>query len=108
MQSLNQNENELKHLHGLISALKPHDLKALEYDVDSSVDYTLHKYTNEELDQIDIDSLKDEIHSIENDLKKQTPNLNAIQSYIDLVSVFACPYSLSPIELPRIATRTYP
>jgi structural maintenance of chromosome 4 len=85
LQNLNQNEGELKHLQNLLRGLKLHDLNALEYEVDSNIDYTLQKYTKEEIDEIDVDSLKDEIHGLENELKQMTPNLSAIQSYIDLV-----------------------
>jgi structural maintenance of chromosome 4 len=45
----------------------------------------LRKYDNEDLTGIETDNLKRDIHKMEEDLKSQTPNLTAIQSYKELV-----------------------
>jgi structural maintenance of chromosome 4 len=89
MQSLNNDERELKHFKQLIQSLKLHNVnfeRAREIN-DERPELELKKYSNDELDNIDIDELKDELHEIEENLKNMTPNLAAIQNFLELVKI---------------------
>lgn len=104
-ETLQIHEKQLKHYKNLLESLKLHNLDLEnnrnfmnDIDVNSGENITdndenneqlkLKKYSNDELDDIDFDNLKSEIHDLDAKLKSMTPNLSAIQSYLELVGVF--------------------
>ena len=93
IQSLNNDERELKHLKSAIGSLKLHvvDIERLREQINNKEtieEESLTKYTNEELEEIEIDTLNEEIQEIEEKLKSMKPNLAAIQNYIELEDKF--------------------
>ncbi len=103
-EGLSSNQHEYKHYTNLQSALKLHDINALENGFietltnqstntatsssDSSNGPELRKYDEDTLFDADMEALKRAIHDLEETLKKNSPNLNAIQSYNELQKKF--------------------
>lgn len=97
---LEANERDLKHYSQLLEKLKLHDIEYLEngcmYGTNSAEEEQnmatngpqLKKFEEDLLGDADLRALKDEIHRLDEELKKETPNLNAIQNYRELQSKF--------------------
>ena len=88
---LKELESENKHYASLLKSLKLHDIDSLASleamptvdEMDSS-GIELKKIDAEDLEGVSVDHLKKEIHKLEENLKAQTPNLQAIQNYREL------------------------
>ena len=100
-ENVRETENGLRHYAGQLAALKLHDIDELANgcsnptaaettgDDESTLNGPqLRKFDAESLKQVDKDELKKEIDELEAELKKQSPNLNAIQNYKELVGLF--------------------
>jgi hypothetical protein len=92
-EQLEHEKQKLRHYTQLLGALKLHNIDELENLMDatqdtSSIDsrYQLKKIDPEDFEGIDEESLKKEIHKLEENLKSQTPNLTVIEKYKELVS----------------------
>lgn len=90
---LNALKHELKHYEHLLVALKLHDIEALERglsseDQENEPAKELRKMDADDLTGVSIDQLKKDIHKLDEQLKSQSPNLAAIQNYIELQNKF--------------------
>lgn len=85
-------EDQNKHYSHLLKALRLHDIQSLSSleavntveESDSSPGIELKKIDDDDLEGVGIDHLKKEIQKLEDNLKSQTPNLQAIQNYREL------------------------
>ena len=97
---LKSNEHEHKHYKHLRSNLKLHDIEALENgclanentnNTSGAAEQTgpeLERFDEDTLADADHNSLKKSIHELEEHLKENTPNLNAIHNYNELQKKF--------------------
>ena len=87
-------EDQNKHYSHLLKSLRLHDIQSLSSleaintnsmeESDSSPGIELKKIDEDDLEGVGIDHLKKEIQKLEDNLKSQTPNLQAIQNYREL------------------------
>lgn len=82
-EKLNKDESDLKNYIRASEKLKLHQVDLNFYDKPTE---PLKQYSAEELEEVDIQLIMEQTTDIEDELKKMTPNLTAIQSYIELVS----------------------
>jgi chromosome segregation ATPase len=81
-EKLNKDESEFRNYTRACEKLKLHQIDLNLYDKPTE---PLKQYSAEELEEIDVQLIVEQMTDIEDELKKMTPNLNAIQSYIELV-----------------------
>jgi len=99
-ESLNANQQDLKHYEQLLNNLKLHDIEFLEKGCINGINNesddsdncqkngpSLKKYDEDDGIDADLKALKEEIHRLDEELKKENPNLNAIQNYKELVLI---------------------
>jgi len=87
-------EDQNKHYSSLLKSLRLHDIQSLSSleavnpnmmdESASSPGIELKKIDEDDLEGVGIDHLKKEIQKLEDNLKSQTPNLQAIQNYREL------------------------
>ena len=96
MQDLNNDDRELKHFKHRLESLKLHEVNMERLRIQfmnkqdnliESVEKLL-KYSDEELDEVDIGSLNEELEENEEKLKTMNPNTAAIQNYLELEEKF--------------------
>ena len=94
-ESLTSDERELKHLKHMLESLKLHivnmdHLRDIQINKrnDLEPEEILTTFDNDELDNIDIDELKDELNELEEVLKTMNQNTAAIQNFIELEEKF--------------------
>ncbi len=81
-------EHELKHYNHLLKSLKLHNIDELEnfsgvQEAEETV-IPLKQYDSDDMTGVNLESVKKDIHKLEEKLKAQTPNLTAIQNYREL------------------------
>lgn len=96
-ENLTANQRDLKHNNQLLENLKLHNIdflengcingttETMEVDSNSQNGPQLKKFEEDLLSDADLRALKEEIHRLDEELKKENPNLNAIQNYRELV-----------------------
>jgi structural maintenance of chromosome 4 len=87
-EDLASHEHELKHYNHLLKALKLHNIDELEnfsgtQESEEAV-IPLKQYDSDDMTGVNLESVKKDIHKLEEKLKAQTPNLTAIQNYREL------------------------
>lgn len=103
-ENVTANKRDHSHYVNLLENLKLHDIEYLESSCitgttattnDNSADPNdkptgpnIEKYDEEYLNEADLKGLKEAIHKLEEELKNENPNLNAIQNYRELQNKF--------------------
>lgn len=93
-EELKQAEHEYKHYDHLIKSLRLHNIKDMEKNFSLDDESTIHegpelkRFDADDFEGLSLDSLKRDIHRLEENLKSQTPNLLAIQNYKELMKKF--------------------